>query len=255
MLFLYFVYSTGISIHSLRMEGDCCRRPRRYPDKYFNPLPPHGGRHWIDGFFDKFAKISIHSLRMEGDAYSTMLFSTIKSFQSTPSAWRETHTAEQYDGQENAFQSTPSAWRETSTRLTIYVMSDFNPLPPHGGRPAGSGGITMTITFQSTPSAWRETGQDHGTRLCRSISIHSLRMEGDYIDLGYLCGGVYFNPLPPHGGRHIDLVDGDPAIIISIHSLRMEGDLPCQNLLSAWGHFNPLPPHGGRHFLGLCVPR
>ena len=83
----------------------------------------------------------------------------------------------------------------------------------------------MTITFQSTPSAWRETGQDHGTRLCRSISIHSLRMEGDYIDLGYLCGGVYFNPLPPHGGRHIDLVDGDPAIIISIHSLRMEGDI------------------------------
>ena len=128
--------------------------------------------------------------------------------------------------------------------------SHFNPLPPHGGRPAGSGGITMTITFQSTPSAWRETGQDHGTRLCRSISIHSLRMEGDYIDLGYLCGGVYFNPLPPHGGRHIDLVDGDPAIIISIHSLRMEGDLPCQNLLSAWGHFNPLPPHGGRP----CTP-
>ena len=36
---------------------------------------------------------------------------------------------------------------------------------------------------------------------------------------------IYFNPLPPHGGRHIDLVDGDPAIIISIHSLRMEGDL------------------------------
>ena len=84
---------------------------------YFNPLPPHGGRHWIDGFFDKFAKISIHSLRMEGDAYSTMLFSTIKSFQSTPSAWRETHTAEQYDGQENAFQSTPSAWRETTQNM------------------------------------------------------------------------------------------------------------------------------------------
>ena len=34
-----------------------------------------------------------------------------------------------------------------------------------------------------------------------------------------------FNPLPPHGGRHIDLVDGDPAIIISIHSFRMEGDI------------------------------
>ena len=82
--------ASHISIHSLRMEGD---RPHpRWTQfrSHFNPLPPHGGRHWIDGFFDKFAKISIHSLRMEGDAYSTMLFSTIKSFQSTPSAWRET---------------------------------------------------------------------------------------------------------------------------------------------------------------------
>ena len=109
--------ASHISIHSLRMEGD---RPHpRWTQfrSHFNPLPPHGGRHWIDGFFDKFAKISIHSLRMEGDAYSTMLFSTIKSFQSTPSAWRETHTAEQYDGQENAIQTTPSAWRETTQNM------------------------------------------------------------------------------------------------------------------------------------------
>ena len=104
----------------------------------------------------------------------------------------------------------------------------------------------MTITFQSTPSAWRETGQDHGTRLCRSISIHSLRMEGDYIDLGYLCGGVYFNPLPPHGGRpepNLKLV----TVPISIHSLRMEGDSPIvTNIRNISIHFNPLPPHGGR---------
>ena len=75
-------------------------------------------------------------------------------------------------------------------------------------------------------------------------------MEGDYIDLGYLCGGVYFNPLPPHGGRQDKLPVEANFENISIHSLRMEGDLPCQNLLSAWGHFNPLPPHGGRP----CTP-
>ena len=50
-------------------------------------------------------------------------------------------------------------------------------------------------------------------------------MEGDYIDLGYLCGGVYFNPLPPHGGR----------------------PLVGTCCLGVGCNFNPLPPHGGRH--------
>ena len=50
-------------------------------------------------------------------------------------------------------------------------------------------------------------------------------MEGDYIDLGYLCGGVYFNPLPPHGGRQDKLPVEANFENISIHSLRMEGDL------------------------------
>ena len=84
-----------ISIHSLRMEGDpllACRS--------FQCIP-----------------ISIHSLRMEGDYFSARSVGIVKSFQSTPSAWRETHTAEQYDGQENAFQSTPSAWRETTQNM------------------------------------------------------------------------------------------------------------------------------------------
>ena len=63
------------------------------------------------------------------------------------------------------------------------------------------------------------------THVTTTISIHSLRMEGDYIDLGYLCGGVYFNPLPPHGGRQDKLPVEANFENISIHSLRMEGDL------------------------------
>ena len=57
-----------ISIHSLRMEGDpllACRS--------FQCIP-----------------ISIHSLRMEGDYFSARSVGIVKSFQSTPSAWRET---------------------------------------------------------------------------------------------------------------------------------------------------------------------
>ena len=72
-------------------------------------------------------------------------------------------------------------------------------------------------------------------------------MEGDYIDLGYLCGGVYFNPLPPHGGRQDKLPVEANFENISIHSLRMEGDRVHHLRIQRAKNFNPLPPHGGRH--------
>ena len=147
--------------------------------------------------------------------------------------------------------------------------TDFNPLPPHGGRLVLSPG--------------------HKQR--ELISIHSLRMEGDYLRLQRESVHRHFNPLPPHGGRpalnclvlppgHISIhslrmegdiqldsfqqaaerisihslrMEGDiltlgicAAACISIHSLRMEGD-PAQNFPGfPTTHFNPLPPHGGR---------
>ena len=55
--------------------------------------------------------------------------------------------------------------------------------------------------FQSTPSVWRETLSGFHSFQCFTISIHSLRMEGDYI---------YYTPSQNRS--------------ISIHSLRMEGD-------------------------------
>ena len=81
----------------------------------------------------------------------------------------------------------------------------------------------------------------------KEISIHSLRMEGDKLDVDHNGKLDYFNPLPPHGGRHLQ-TDGlifpktfqsTPSAwretnidnvgylryrLISIHSLRMEGD-------------------------------
>ena len=59
---------THISIHSLRMEGDV-------------PVAAAGGFGWL---------ISIHSLRMEGDMSRLNRRLSLFSFQSTPSAWRET---------------------------------------------------------------------------------------------------------------------------------------------------------------------
>ena len=81
------------------MEGDLPVASFLLLFGYFNPLPPHGGRLKGEYSFFAFPEISIHSLRMEGDTFVTLLSIFQKSFQSTPSAWRETstykHTAEQ----------------------------------------------------------------------------------------------------------------------------------------------------------------
>ena len=126
----------GISIHSLRMEGDSRHCACGRSQLHFNPLPPHGGRL----------------------PFSNRRF-TDSTFQSTPSAWRETHW---HNGQSitRQFQSTPSAWRETVSLMDSARPSrDFNPLPPHGGRPV----CMMLFTAK------------------KRISIHSLRMEGDTV--------------------------------------------------------------------------
>ena len=80
-----------ISIHSLRMEGDDAKHATRcllICD--FNPLPPHGGRQHSDTVSKYSYFISIHSLRMEGDYWISVTLLESFSFQSTPSAWRET---------------------------------------------------------------------------------------------------------------------------------------------------------------------
>ena len=123
------------------------------------------------------------------------------TFQSTPSAWRETAVLQsplygfyisihslrmEGDIKETpktsmkSFQSTPSAWRETIGVVeTVTPIWDFNPLPPHGGRRTFLLMLLLHRTFQSTPSAWRETDRIHDGRNSEAISIHSLRMEGD----------------------------------------------------------------------------
>ena len=103
------------------------------------------------------------------------------------------------------------------------------------------------------------------------ISIHSLRVEGDQLPPFKRGFFLYFNPLPPCGGRpksmlsslvmtvisiHSLRVEGDDkqirdittTITISIHSLRVEGDCPVSSSFLLMLHFNPLPPCGGRHY-------
>ena len=58
----------------------------------------------------------------------------------------------------------------------------------------------------------------------QDISIHSLRMEGDGRTAQETKWIRHFNPLPPHGGRHLADRGAGNTTVISIHSLRMEGD-------------------------------
>ena len=58
--------------------------------------------------------ISIHSLRMEGDYKCAIIYTEVREFQSTPSAWRETRKYNVTSLLMRKFQSTPSAWRETT---------------------------------------------------------------------------------------------------------------------------------------------
>ena len=192
-----------ISIHSLRMEGDNCFSVLFQRLVAFQSTPSA----WRETF-------------AWGGAHGALLF------QSTPSAWRETTGDRIAKPSYAIFQSTPSAWRETayfsrnifasmiisihSLRMEgdpvlvypLHVQFYFNPLPPHGGRlnffqgakrnifisihslrmegDSRSGDFQIAaFVFQSTPSAWRETPVPVISRLPL----------------------LYFNPLPPHGGR------------------------------------------------------
>ena len=168
------------------------------PDRrYFNPLPPHGGRRRRCG-----------------------ISSALQHFNPLPP----------HGGRHD---------RLTAARRFLY----FNPLPPHGGRLNSGCCWKRCRIFQSTPSAWRETWQ-HG-RNCRMqhISIHSLRMEGDYTASDRQARqAISIHSLRMEGDKRYFVALF--ALCISIHSLRMEGDVaenhisaelkPFQSTPSAW---------------------
>ncbi len=235
-----------ISIHSLRMEGDLIdstsqtkiRRFQSTPSAWrettpvnqfiryqtFQSTPSAWRETTSESSESESPNISIHSLRMEGDLFGSLRSTAAPVFQSTPSAWRETV----YNTQaslEDAFQSTPSAWRETRGSPGIPVPHwNFNPLPPHGGRLNSIRGQLISTIFQSTPSAWRETLLAVRIFQHQCISIHSLRMEGDFTlrirQIGFY---ISIHSLRMEGDARFS---GRFSIIpISIHSLRMEGDM------------------------------
>ena len=102
------------------------------------------------------------------------------------------------------FLSTPSGWRATF---------DFFGFSVHLSK------------FLSTPSGWRATFFDLivSKRVC--ISIHALRVEGDF-DLREPTAAPEIFLSTPSGWRATRIVPGgDRCRHISIHALRVEGDI------------------------------
>ena len=104
---------------------------------HFNPLPPHGGRRAFEAIRKQEQAISIHSLRMEGDVRAKLVSGWSLTFQSTPSAWRETpFPFRRYRDHGISIHSLRMEG-DTDPDTGTVPVDHFNPLPPHGGRPNG----------------------------------------------------------------------------------------------------------------------
>ena len=204
------------------MPGQACRD--------FNPLPPCGGRLYKGVICMSEISISIHSLRVEGD---------IKLYLSVLRESISIHSLRVEGDQCCAVAISKRAISIHSLRVEgdkdglncISTQPYFNPLPPCGGRLYHAGDVRRDRQFQSTPSVWRETTHGSGCQRPCAISIHSLRVEGDLKSLSVCRIAAHFNPLPPCGGRRINII--------------------C--IRHAEHNFNPLPPCGGRRGLSTTT--
>ena len=106
---------------------------------------------------DEAYSISIHALREEGDNVCFPIDMSRKIFLSTPSARRATLVLVGIKHVDK-FLSTPSARRATRVLpRSSYLLRNFYPRPPRGGR-HGNGTTSGSIKlFLSTPSARRAT--------------------------------------------------------------------------------------------------
>ena len=145
-----------ISIHSPRAGRDC-----RYPNA---PL---------------ITQISIHSPRMGRDRLVNAPIVSPSLFQSTLPAWGETIGLRQRHGHYSISIHSPRMGRDLMSVRRASISTDFNPLSPHGERPADS---------------FKTFNMGH-------ISIHSPRMGRDRSSAGAGPPCSDFNPLSPHGER------------------------------------------------------
>ena len=94
------------------MEGDWQALCKACHDRNFNPLPPYGGR-----------------------LVPAVTGCSEPAFQSTPSVWRETSLLVQLDVVVGISIHSLRMEGDDGTARAFPCSTDFNPLPPYGGRP------------------------------------------------------------------------------------------------------------------------
>ena len=196
MLGAPLIFQSTPSVGRATEEREC----RVFHQKYFNPRPPWGGRHfrpvpsfrtwkfqstpsvgratlWLKNL-SNFFSISIHALRGEGDPHirhrEPNHIISIHALRGEGDCF----TVRMKFG-DKKFQSTPSVGRATR-----YDKKEIN-----------------KKLFQSTPSVGRATFVFRSVYRGRNISIHALRGEGDVIRTDKCNLPKDFNPRPPWGGR------------------------------------------------------
>ena len=163
-----------ISIHALLTEGDLEQKNASHQQHEFQSTPSSRRATIFTRPVTGLWPISIHALLTEGD--------------NLPTALR---------GGNLRFQSTPSSRRATSlTNLNMIGIIDFNPRPPHGGRPQGAADAAALAAFQSTPSSRRATPLLCQRSESHSISIHALLTEGDMSSITHIFLPIAFQSTP-----------------------------------------------------------
>ena len=105
-----------------------------------------------------------------------------------------------------------------------FMLPDFYPRPPRGGRRARWNPLVLIPVFLSTPSARRATAIDVSGQIGRQISIHALREEGDLsASYYYTFSKISIHALREEGDECREHAGRNQCI--SIHALREEGDV------------------------------
>ena len=196
-----FNQSPNISIHALRVEGDGFQMLYLYnPPKFLST--PSGWRATPRlQVEDPAGSISIHALRVEGDNSNDFINAAIRNFYPRPPGGGRPSLPVLFTVVLLISIHALRVEGDLSVGASHAAGLNFYPRPPGGGRPLFGDLYDFDTVFLSTPSGWRATldvgGGQHGER----ISIHALRVEGDW---GHL------------------RQRGQPRI--SIHALRVEGD-------------------------------
>ena len=168
-------------------------------------------------------------------------------FLSTPSGWRATaaavaEPAAALDISIHALRVEGDTMLGSACRLKMH----FYPRPPGGGRRAKTVRPTALLYFYPRPPGGGRLLLFIFLAFLLCISIHALRVEGDFnnsnLDLIIVIS------------IHALRVEGDspspPSFVtvpISIHALRVEGDWSRAFPRIMQQHFYPRPPGGGRH--------